>query len=113
MLNRGEKLEQGDDGMLTTETRKRFQKETCCMLYPTVKTSKNKRGYSIMARSAKRGKITLSEEEREYLQDIAKSGTARFREVERARIILNHGEGKTDKGIAHEIGTRRFTVRKG
>lgn len=64
-----------------------------------------------MARRAKRGKITLSEEDKGYLQGIAKSRTASLREVERARIILSHLEGKTDKGIAHEIGIHRFTVK--
>ena len=64
-----------------------------------------------MARRAKRGRITVSEEDREYLQGIAKSRTSSLREVERARIILSHLEGKTDKGIAHEIGIHRFTVK--
>ncbi|WKZ19447.1 MAG: transposase [Candidatus Jettenia sp. CY-1] len=65
----------------------------------------------MVARRAKRGRITLSEEDREYLEGIAKSRTASFREVERAKIMLSHLEGKTDKGIAQEIGIHRFTVK--
>lgn len=64
-----------------------------------------------MARRAKRGKIIISREDREYLQGTAKSRTASLREVERARIILSHLEGKTDKGIAHEMGIHRFTAK--
>lgn len=47
-----------------------------------------------MARRAKRGRITLSEEDREYLEGIAKSRTASFREVERAKIYVESLEGK-------------------
>ncbi len=64
-----------------------------------------------MARRAKREKIALSKDDKEYLQDMTKSGTASLRKVERVRIILSHLEGKTDNGIAHEIGIHRFTVK--
>lgn len=64
-----------------------------------------------MTRRAKREKIALSEDDKEYLQAMTKSGTASPRKVERIRIILSLLKGKTDNGIAHEIGIHRFTVK--
>ena len=64
-----------------------------------------------MARPTKRGKIRLTKEEAEYLRSLAKSRTASIREVERAKIILLNIDGKTDKGIARELGIHRLTVK--
>jgi len=54
--------------------------------------------------------ITLSMEEQKELERIARSRTASRREIERARIILLAAEGRTNQGIAQEVGLCRPTV---
>lgn len=54
----------------------------------------------------------LSEDERVALQKTARSRTGPVQQVERARIVLTSGDGKSVKTVAAELGVREAKVRK-
>jgi transposase len=54
--------------------------------------------------------ITLTDDERKYLETITRSRTAELRMYERARIILMDSEGKNPGEIARDLGTNRTKV---
>src|SRR3954470_3207186 len=56
--------------------------------------------------------ILLSEEEKVTLQDWSRRGKSEHRMVERARIILLAGEGRTNEQIAKSLKTRTARVSK-
>src|SRR4051794_23783548 len=56
--------------------------------------------------------ILLSEEEKVTLQDWSRRGKSEHRTVERARIILLAGEGRTNEQIAKSLKTRTARVSK-
>src|SRR5947209_9653188 len=56
--------------------------------------------------------ICLSEEEAKILQDWSRRGKSEHRLVERARIILLAGEGRTNEQIAKALKTRTARVSK-
>src|SRR6059058_5913751 len=56
--------------------------------------------------------IRLSEEEVKILQDWSRRGKSEHRLVERARIILLAGEGRTNEQIAKSLKTRTARVSK-
>ena len=56
--------------------------------------------------------IRLSEEEAKILQDWSRRGKSEHRLVERARIILLAGEGRTNEHIAKALKTRTARVSK-
>src|SRR5947209_15093904 len=56
--------------------------------------------------------ICLSEEESRTLQDWSRRGKSEHRLVERARIILLAGEGRTNEQIARALKTRTARVSK-
>ena len=56
--------------------------------------------------------IRLSEEEVKILQDWSRRGKSEHRLVERARIILLAGEGRTNEQIAKALKTRTARVSK-
>jgi transposase len=56
--------------------------------------------------------IRLSEEERKALQDWSRRGKSEYRLVERARIILLAGEGRSNEQIAKTLKTRTARVSK-
>ena len=57
-------------------------------------------------------KITLSEEDKLYLQSLSKTRTIQAQVVDRARIILFKADGKTDKFISEGLGIGLSTVRR-
>lgn len=63
-----------------------------------------------MAAPAK--KIEISPEEREALESVVRSGTAEARMVERARIVLAAGEGRSAARIAAKLGCALATAKK-
>lgn len=54
--------------------------------------------------------ITLTDDERKYLETITRSRTAERRIYERARIILMDSEGKNPGEIARDLGTNRTKI---
>jgi transposase len=52
---------------------------------------------------AKRYRVTLSEEERDRLQELSRKRTAAVRMVQRAQALLLAAEGKTDEVIAEQL----------
>lgn len=61
---------------------------------------------------ARATEIRLTEEEQITLRSWVNKGTTEQRLVERARIVLRAGEGKTTKDIAQDLQTRPATVSK-
>ena len=59
---------------------------------------------------AKKYKIDLKKEEREYLKDIVHKGTHKSEVINRARILLLTHEGKTEHKIVEILGVCRATV---
>lgn len=57
-------------------------------------------------------RVTISPPVRRTLAAIARSTTARFSEVQRARIILAAGRGESNAAIARQVGCDIQTVRK-
>lgn len=56
--------------------------------------------------------VNVSEEEREYLDNIISSGQERARKLTRARILLKADEGWTDKAISQALDVGRATVER-
>ena len=56
--------------------------------------------------------VTLSNDEREQLQKLIGSGTARARTISRARILLKANEGWQDKGISRALDVSIPTVER-
>ncbi len=56
--------------------------------------------------------ITISDEERAYLKSLIKTRTIQAQVVDRARMLLQKSEAKTDKAIADGLGVSVNTVRR-
>ena len=54
--------------------------------------------------SRKAAPVTVTPEEREYLETLAASRTAPYRQVQRARLVLAAAGGKTNQAISQETG---------
>ena len=54
--------------------------------------------------------ITLSAEERQQLEEMARSRTAAYRSVQRARLVLLAAEGRPNREIGQEVGLSRARV---
>ena len=65
-----------------------------------------------MARRTGRAALTLSEEQRLMLSDVAGSRTAAQREVERAKVLLAYSQGKSPTEIQRALGVSRPTIYK-
>lgn len=63
-----------------------------------------------MARKSTRPKLTLSSENREYLEKISRSGTQEARYQLRAKILLLYADGTDFSSIAKKLGVIRTTV---
>lgn len=63
-----------------------------------------------MGRNKKNGNIILKEGDRQTLEKIARSQTAEYRKVQRARIILYSADGMRNSEIAAAIGMHPNTV---
>ncbi len=63
-----------------------------------------------MGRNKKNGNIILKENDRQTLEKIARSQTAEYRKVQRARIILYSADGMRNSEIAAAIGVHPNTV---
>lgn len=63
-----------------------------------------------MGRNKKYGNIILKPEDREQLEKLAKSQTAEYRKVQRAKILLMSADGMPNSEIASSIGVHRNTV---
>ena len=61
---------------------------------------------------SQRAKITLTPEEEQTLRRWARTGTSEHRMVERAKVILLAGQGKSNLEIAAELDTRTARVSK-
>ena len=56
--------------------------------------------------------VTLSEAEREQLEQLLRGGTTATRKLTRARILLKAAEGWTDERIAEALAVGRATVER-
>ncbi len=56
--------------------------------------------------------ITISDDERAYLNSLIKTRTIQSQIVDRARILLWKSEAKTDQSIADGLGVSVNTVRR-
>ena len=56
--------------------------------------------------------IVLSDDDRQLLESVVRSGSAEYRDVLRAKIILGAADGKTTGSIAKELGIGGGTVSK-
>lgn len=56
--------------------------------------------------------VDLTEEERAYLLDLTRHGTAAARRIRRAQTLLLAAEGHTDEAIAHALHVGRATVER-
>lgn len=65
-----------------------------------------------MARRTGRAALTLSEEHKAMLDELAGSRTAPTREVERARVLLAYADGQSPTQIQRALGTSRPTIYK-
>lgn len=63
-----------------------------------------------MGRNKKYGNIILKDGDREILEKIARSQTAEYRKVQRAKIILYSADGMSNSEIAQTIGIHPNTV---
>lgn len=63
-----------------------------------------------MGRNKKYGNIILKDCDREILDKIARSQTAEYRKVQRAKIILYSADGMSNTEIAQTIGVHPNTV---
>jgi transposase len=61
---------------------------------------------------AKKYVVDLTEEERDSLRQLLRRGKARVRRVNRARILLQADQGRTDEEIAHALQLGRSTVER-
>jgi len=58
----------------------------------------------------KRSVVDLTKDERQQLQRLVQSGTARARMINRAQILLHAADGKPDRDIAAALHTSASTV---
>jgi DNA invertase Pin-like site-specific DNA recombinase len=65
-----------------------------------------------MARRTGRAALTLSNEHRAMLNELAGSRTSPAREVERARVLLAYADGQSPPQIQRALGTSRPTIYK-
>ena len=65
-----------------------------------------------MARPTTRAALSLSDEDRSMLSELAGSRTAAQREVERAKVLLAYAEGKQPTEIGRTLGVSRPTIYK-
>lgn len=65
-----------------------------------------------MARRTGRAALTLSEEQRSMLSELAGSRTAAQREVERAKVLLAYAQGQSPTEIQRALGVSRPTIYK-
>ena len=65
-----------------------------------------------MARTSKRPRTRLTEEQRSDLERIARSRTAPAREVERANILLRHAAGESISSIRESLRVSKPTIYK-
>jgi transposase len=61
---------------------------------------------------AKKYIVTLTEEERQYLQQMLSGGEERVRKLTRARILLKTDEGWTDETISEALDTSVSTIER-
>jgi len=55
--------------------------------------------------------LQLTDSQREVLERLARSSTAKHREVQRARVLLMAGDGQPNTGIATHVGVSPTTVK--
>ena len=65
-----------------------------------------------MARKTARPPLTLTQDQRSMLKDLAGSRTAPLREVERAKVLLGYAEGTPISELARQIGVGRPMIYK-
>jgi len=65
-----------------------------------------------MPSKSKRAKLSLTDEQDEFLTRITQSRTAPLREVERAKILLNYAEGLSISAIQYSLDVSRPTIYK-
>lgn len=65
-----------------------------------------------MPRKSQRAKLVLNNEQRQRLQETARSRTLAAREVERAKIMLNYVDGVSISGIQSALDVSRPTIYK-
>lgn len=65
-----------------------------------------------MARRTGRAALTLTEEQRSMLSELAGSRTAAQREVERAKVLLAYAQGQSPTEIQRALGVSRPTIYK-
>lgn len=65
-----------------------------------------------MARRTGRAALTLSEEQRSMLSELAGSRTAAQREIERAKVLLAYAQGQSPTEIQRALGVSRPTIYK-
>ena len=63
-----------------------------------------------MGRSATKGKLILSAEDKTYLKKLTNSKTKPAREVNRSKVLLSYSEGKTVTQISRETKISRETI---
>lgn len=63
-----------------------------------------------MGRNKKYGNLTIKDEDRNILEKMAKSQTAEYRKVQRAKILLMSADGMSNVEIASVLGIHRNTV---
>jgi transposase len=62
--------------------------------------------------SVKQYPVTLSKKEREAISRLLRKGTAKARQLTRARILLLADQGQTDEQIVRALGTSLSTVQR-
>ena len=65
-----------------------------------------------MPAKSKRAKLSLTDEQDEFLTRITQSRTAPLREVERAKILLKYAEGLSISAIQYSLDVSRPTIYK-
>jgi len=65
-----------------------------------------------MARTSRRSKLALSDEQRDMLMKVSHARSAPLREVQRATILLKYADGYDILAIAQQVNTMRSTVYK-
>lgn len=65
-----------------------------------------------MARKTGRAALTLTEEQRSMLSELAGSRTAAQREIERAKVLLAYAQGQSPTEIQRALGVSRPTIYK-
>ncbi len=63
-----------------------------------------------MGRAKKHGNLTIKDGDRDVLEKMAKSQTAEYRKVQRAKILLMSADGMSNVAISSALGVHRNTV---